>query len=63
MYAADQHSGKSQPSLQIVGYLGFFIDSVKAGEVAGYITPITGIYKKGGPAVNGGFAKVIMLVQ
>jgi len=63
VYAADQHSGKSVPSLQIVGYLGFFIDSVKAGEVTGYISPITGDYKKGGPTLNGGFSKVIMLVQ
>jgi Flp pilus assembly protein TadG len=63
VYAADQHSGKSQPSLQIVGYLGFFIDSVQAGQVTGYITPISGSWQKGGPTLNGGFSKVIMLVQ
>ena len=63
VYAQDQHSGKSQPSLQVVGYLGFFIDDVKAGEVTGYITPISGTFKKGGPVLNGGFAQVIMLVK
>jgi len=63
VYASDQHSGKSQPTLQIVGYLGFFIDSVQAGQVTGYITPISGTWKKGGPTLNGGFSKVIMLVQ
>src|SRR5215813_12465448 len=63
VYAADQHSGKSSPSLQIVNYLGFFIADVKAGQVTGYITPISGTFKKGGPVLTGAFSKVIMLVQ
>lgn len=64
VYAQDQHSGKSQPALQIVNYLGFFIDSVSGGSaVTGYITPITGRYNPGGPVAIGGFARVIMLVR
>jgi Flp pilus assembly protein TadG len=64
VYAQDQHSGKSQPTLQIVNYLGFFIDSVDGSSaVTGYITPITGRYNPGGPVAIGGFARVIMLVH
>jgi hypothetical protein len=63
VYAQDQHSGKSQPTLKIVNYLGFFIDSTSGGAVTGYITPIMGSFKKGGPIPIGGFARVIMLVQ
>jgi Flp pilus assembly protein TadG len=64
VYAQDQHSGKSQPTLQIVNYLGFFIDSVDGSSaVTGYITPITGRYNPGGPVAIGGFARSIMLVR
>jgi hypothetical protein len=64
VYAQDQHSGKSQPTLQIVNYLGFFIDSVDGGgAVTGYITPITGHWNPGGPPAVGGFARSIVLVR
>ncbi|HZI78529.1 MAG TPA: pilus assembly protein TadG-related protein [Vicinamibacterales bacterium] len=64
VYAADQHSGKSQPSLQVVNYLGFFIESVDGGgAVRGRITPITGKFSKSAPSATGGFARAIMLVK
>jgi hypothetical protein len=63
IYAQDQHSGKSQPNLQIVNYIGFFIESVQAGQVNGYIAPIMGSFKKGGPILTGGFARAVMLTQ
>jgi hypothetical protein len=63
VYAQDQHSGKSQPNLQIVNYLGFFIEDAQAGQVTGYIAPILGSFKKGGPILNGGFARAVMLTQ
>jgi Flp pilus assembly protein TadG len=63
LYAQDQHSGKSQPTLQVVNYLGFFIDGAQAGQVTGYIAPLLGDYKKGGPIMTGGFARAVVLVQ
>jgi Flp pilus assembly protein TadG len=62
-YANGQQSGKSQPQLQVVGFLGFFIEGVTgAGDVTGRITPITLQNNPAGPS-TGSFAKIIRLVQ
>lgn len=64
LYAQGQQSGKSGPQLQVVNYLGLFIESITAsGQVTGRIMPILGkISGNGGPAI-GGFARTLMLVQ
>jgi Flp pilus assembly protein TadG len=64
-YTEGQHTGKSQPELQVVNYLGFFIEDIDgAGKVTGRITPITGKLTKGaGGAAIGAFARAIMLVK
>ena len=63
LYAQGQQSGKSGPQLQVVNYLGFFIESIGAGQVTGRVTPILGkISGNGAPAV-GGFPRAIQLVQ
>jgi hypothetical protein len=63
-YANDQHSGKSQPTLQIVNFLGVFVDSVdNQGAVTAYVTKIGGHVSGGGPSPIGGFARAIMLVR
>ena len=63
-YAQDQHGGRSQPELEVVNYLGFFVEEVNGGgEVIGRITPISGRFTgRGGPAI-GAFARAIMLVK
>ena len=63
-YTEGQHTGKSHPDLEVVNYLGFFIEDVNGGgEVIGRIAPITGrISGRGGPAI-GAFAQAIMLVK
>jgi hypothetical protein len=64
LYAQDQHSGKSSPTLQIVNYLGFFIERVTGGgDVTGRITPIMGKPTGGGPPPVGMFARAIVLVK
>jgi Putative Flp pilus-assembly TadE/G-like len=64
LYTTGQHSGKSQPQLQVVNYLGFFVEDVTGGgEVRGRITPITGLVVAGGPPAIGAFAQAIMLVR
>jgi hypothetical protein len=64
VYADGKASGKANPQLEVVNYLGFFIESVTgAGEVTGRITPIGGkMVGNGGPA-TGAFPRAIMLVQ
>ncbi len=63
-YTEGQHTGKSQPVLEVVNYLGFFVEEINGGgEVTGRITPITGkVVGTGGPAI-GAFAQAIMLVK
>ena len=64
-YTEGQHTGRSQPELEVVNYLGFFVEEINGGgEVIGRITPITGRLSRGGsgPPV-GAFARAIMLVQ
>jgi Flp pilus assembly protein TadG len=64
VYAQGQQSGKSGPQLQVVNYLGFFIESVTgAGDVMGRITPILARWDKNGPSATGGFARVVVLAQ
>jgi Flp pilus assembly protein TadG len=64
VYAQGQQSGKSQPQLQVVGYLGFFIESVDgAGNVLGRITPILGGYNANLGPGTASFAMVIRLVK
>lgn len=64
IYAQGKQTGKSGPQLQVVNYLGFFIEDVNGGgQVIGRITPILGkLSGTGGPA-SGAFARVLMLVQ
>jgi hypothetical protein len=64
VYADGQQSGKSGPQLQVVNYLGFFVEDVYGGgNVLGRITPVLGeIVAGSGPAI-GGFAQVIRLVE
>jgi hypothetical protein len=64
VYAAGKASGKSNPQLQVVNYLGFFVESVSGGgDVVGRIAPALGEYKAGGPSATGGFASAVMMVQ
>jgi Putative Flp pilus-assembly TadE/G-like len=64
VYAKGQQSGKSGPQLEVVNYLGFFIESATGGgDVTGRITPILGHWNKNGPSATGGFARVVMLAQ
>jgi Flp pilus assembly protein TadG len=64
LYAQGKQSGKSQPHLQVVNYLGFFIERITGGgEVTGRITPILGRISGKGAASTGAFARAIMLVQ
>ena len=63
VYANGQQSGKGI-QLKVVGFLGFFIDSVDGGSsVTGYITPVLGKIIIGGPQVTSGFSQVVMLVK
>jgi hypothetical protein len=64
-YAQGQQSGKNA-TLQMINYLGFFIEPLGgAGDVVGRITPIGGLVKGTGPGSSpaGAFPKVIRLVQ
>jgi Flp pilus assembly protein TadG len=64
VYASGQQTGKSGPQLQVVNYLGFFIEDVNgSGNITGRITPITGKFDPNAPPAVGGFAQAIMLVK
>jgi Flp pilus assembly protein TadG len=64
VYAKGKQSGKSNPELQVVNYLGFFIEQVDGGgQVTGRITPILGRVTRKGVSSTGSFARAIMLVQ
>jgi hypothetical protein len=64
VYAQGQQSGKSQPQLQVVNYLGFFIEGIDAGgSVTGRITPIGGLVSGTGGPATGAFPVAIRLVQ
>ena len=63
-YAEGKASGKSNPQLRVVNYLGFFIEDVNGGgDVIGRIAPTLAEYKLGGPYATGGFARAVMMVQ
>ena len=64
VFQLGRQTGKSGPQLQVVNYLGFFIESINGGgQVIGRITPILGkVVGSGGPP-TGGFARVLMIVQ
>jgi Flp pilus assembly protein TadG len=61
-YAAGKETGRDA-DLKTANWIGFFVDSVSGNNIYGRITPITGIYKKGGPAPNAAMPKTIRLVQ
>ena len=65
LYTDGQHTGKSQPELRVVNYLGIFIEQFNSGgEIIGRITPITGRRTPGsGAPPVGAFAQAIMLVK
>jgi hypothetical protein len=63
VYAQGQQSGKNA-QLQVVNYLGFFIEGMQGQDVVGRIWPITGYQAgTGGPIPPGTFPKTIRLVQ
>ncbi len=63
VYAQGQQSGKNA-QLQMVNYLGFFIEGMQGNDVMGRITPIAGLLSGGGgPVPTGVFPKYIRLVQ
>lgn len=62
-YARGQDTGKSQPDLEVVNYLGFFVESISAGEVIGRIHPISGRIRNPTDPYVGSFASAILLVK
>jgi Flp pilus assembly protein TadG len=62
-YMEGQHSGHAKMELEVVNYLGFFIEDIKAGEIKGRITPITGTLRDPSSPPIGGFAYAIILVK
>ena len=63
-YTDGQHTGKSQPELEVVNYLGFFVEEINGGgEVIGRITPIAGRVSGSGSSPIGAFSQAIMLVK
>src|SRR5439155_4500394 len=65
IFVDGQQTGKSGPQLQVVNYLGFFIEDVTGGgDITGRITPISRrISPGGGPLAIGAFARATRLVQ
>jgi len=61
-YAQGKANGRNA-SLKTANWIGFFVDHVSGNNIYGLITPITGIYQKGGPAPNPAFPKTIRLVE
>jgi len=63
-WTQSKQSGKANPQLTVVNYLGFFVEDVQGnGTVTGRITPVLGKYTKGGPNAVGGFARALMIVK
>jgi Flp pilus assembly protein TadG len=63
-YTEGQHTGKSQPVLEVVNYLGFFVEEINGGgEVIGRITPVAGRLGSSGSSPIGAFSQAIMLVK
>jgi Putative Flp pilus-assembly TadE/G-like len=61
MAAGPQHG--SNINLQIVSFIGFFLEDMQGNDVVGRVTPVTGVMDGSGPAPNGVFPAVIRLVQ
>ncbi len=62
-YAQGQAQGKNA-TLNVVDYIGFFIEQVSGGDVYGRILPVTGLYDgNAGPANPGAFTAIIRLVK
>jgi len=61
-YALGKATGRNA-SLRTANWIGFFVNYVSGNNIYGKITPITGIYQKGGPAPNAAMPKTIRLVQ
>ena len=62
VYANGQQSGKSQPQLQVVNMLGFFVENANSsGDITGRIVPTVALKTGSGTATS--FVKVIRLVQ
>jgi len=50
--------------LQIVSFIGFFLEDMRGNDVVGRVTPVGGIFDgNAGPGPNGIFPRVIRLVQ
>ncbi len=64
IYEAGKQTGKANPQLKVVNYLGFFVESITgAGDVTGRIIPVAGKVAANGPAANGAFPRAIMIVK
>ena len=61
-YDANKRQGRNA-TLRTANWIGFFVDHVQGNNIYGRITPISGIYDKGGPAPNEALPKTIRLVQ
>jgi hypothetical protein len=63
VFADGKAHGKNL-DLQIVSFIGFFLEDMNGNDVVGRITPVTGVLDGNlGPAPNGAFPAVIRLVQ
>lgn len=62
VYEDGKHNGRNA-SLQMANFLGFFIEGMQGNEVAGRITPTSGLIKGNGGPATGAFPKAIRLVQ
>jgi len=61
---ADGRSHGRNLDLQIVSFIGFFLEDMRGNDVVGRVTPVTGVIDGDlGPAPNGAFPAVIRLVQ
>ncbi|HWK08951.1 MAG TPA: hypothetical protein VNR64_02790, partial [Vicinamibacterales bacterium] len=61
-YDIGKRNGRNA-DLKTANWIGFFADHVVGNNIYGRITPITGIYIKGGPAPNPALPLTIRLVQ
>jgi hypothetical protein len=62
MAAGPQHGRNI--NLQIVSFIGFFLEDMQGNDVVGRVTPVAGVIDgNAGPAPNGVFPAVIRLVQ
>ena len=62
-YARSGDGGRQQPQLELVNYLGFFVERMQGNDVIGRIHPINGVLTNPTNPYEGGFAQAIMLVK